>query len=186
MSGLWWKVHDFILETNSHRSILSSQRHITTPTFGFSNFHTHLLLQELSFLCEKERIKVITSEREDILPWRSKYIVWLRSSRNKIRALRTYESWVNRADTIWKNRKNTWLTPLQRKVILAGRSTGLKSPRGRGVSSVCVGNEKGFVLKVELMYLCQKNIADVQDEIVGDCYEKCFVEKLLANLLLNM
>jgi hypothetical protein len=36
------------------------------------------------------------------------------------------------------------------------------------------------------MYLWQKNTTDVQDEINGDCYEKYFVEKLLANLRLNL
>jgi hypothetical protein len=46
--------------------------------------------------------------------------------------------------------------------------------------------EKGFVAKLELVYLCQKNIADVQDEINGDCYEKYSVEKLPANVCLNL
>jgi hypothetical protein len=75
MSGLWWKVHDFILEANRHRSILSSQKHITPQTFEFSNFHTHLLLQELDVLCERERSEAIMREREDILPCGSRAIV---------------------------------------------------------------------------------------------------------------
>jgi hypothetical protein len=67
-----------------------------------------------------------------------------------------------------------------------GRSDGLKSPIECGVSSVPGGNEKRFVPKVELVYLCQKNIADAQDKINGDCYENYFVEKLLVNLRLNL
>jgi hypothetical protein len=75
--------------------------------------------------------------------------------------------------------------PPPRKALLAGRSTGLKPPTGRGVLSVHAGNEKGFVPKAKLVYLFQKNITAVQDEINGDCCEKYFIEQLFANLRLN-
>jgi hypothetical protein len=177
MSGLWWRVHDFILEANSHRSILSSQRHVTTQTFFSENS---------TFFVRGRKAKSLWVEVKTSCLVAASTSYELRSSRNRIRAMCTHESWVNRAYTILNNRKSTWLIAFQRKAILAGRSTGLKSPGGRGVSSVCVGYEKGFMPKVELVYLCQKNISDVQDEISGDCYEKYFVEKLLANVCLNL
>jgi hypothetical protein len=76
-----------------------------------------------------------------------------------------------------------------RRAFVAGLSTGLKSQTEReahfAIASVYAGNEKKFVSKAKLVFLCKRNTAQAHDEMYGDCYRKYFVEQILASLSLE-
>lgn len=101
-------------------------------------------------------------EREDIVSWRHKFLLQVKNFRKENRNIvYTDESWVNTGISVQK----VWIyksikTP--RQAFLAGLSTGLKSPTGRGprFALVHAGNERGFVPNAKLVFLCKKNTAE--------------------------
>ncbi|KAG8228848.1 hypothetical protein J437_LFUL008344 [Ladona fulva] len=67
---------------------------------------------------------------------------------------------------------------------LAGLSTGLKIPRGRGLRFVILhaGSARGFVKGAKLVYLAKKRSGDYHDEMVSRQIEEWFKSQLLPNI----
>jgi hypothetical protein len=82
-------------------------------------------------------------ERDDIVSWRHKYLVQIKTFRNeRSNIYYTDESWVNAGITVSKEWKDTTIKT-EKQAFLAGLSCGLKSPTGRGsrFALVHAGNE---------------------------------------------
>ncbi|KAG8238291.1 hypothetical protein J437_LFUL017046 [Ladona fulva] len=93
------------------------------------------------------------------------------------------ETWVNAGHTVSKELKDVNIKT-KHQAQLAGFSTGLKIPRGRGPRFVILhaGSARGFVDGAKLVYLAKKRLGDYHDEIDSTRFEEWFKSQLIPNI----
>lgn len=142
------------------------------------------LLKDLGFVFRKRNRSSMLIERDDIQTWRRRYLRQIRAYRSEGRSIYyTDETWANFGHTksaVWQD--DTIKTPNQ--AFLAGLSTGLKAPSGKGSRIIIVhaGNEKGFVPQAEEIFKSKKDGTDYHSEMNGPHYENWFENQLLPNI----
>lgn len=123
--------------------------------------------------------KSILIERDDIIRWRRRYLRTIKEYRREGRPIYYLdETWVNEGHVQGK----VWVDDTiknRREAFIAGVSTGLKNPSGKGKRLIIlhVGSESGFV-DGSLLLFESKKTTDYHEEMNAEVFENWFAQLL--------
>lgn len=177
------KVHEFYFRNeiptiDKVLEVVNSDEHL--PTFKRTTFYK--LLQKLSFKYVGRGRNSMLVDRDEIIVWRREYLQCVKSYRGQGRKIYYMdETWINAAHT----KKKCWMDETvtsSRQAFLAGLSTGLKNPSGKGKRLIIchIGSEDGFVPDGLWIFESKKS-GDYHEEMNGESFEKWF-SKILPKL----